>query len=147
MMSFILSKLEEVKHWGGSWIFNSISYLTNRTSTRPRIFSSLFIIQQKYTMSLVLNRQMRYPQQCNGSFTLGTMGTNEIKFNTNKYIQYRHLIPLKTFQISPRELASSSREGINLLLKDLLFPWLILGRKLSLRHHKCLFGDFFSSLR
>lgn len=22
-------------------------------------------------------------------------------------------------------------------------PWLILGRKLSLRHHKCLFGDFF----
>jgi hypothetical protein len=49
------------------------------------------------------------------------MGTNEIKFNTNKYIQYRHLIPLETFQVSPWELASSSREGICLLLKELFF--------------------------
>jgi hypothetical protein len=49
------------------------------------------------------------------------MRTNEIKFNTNKYIQYKHLIPLETFLVSPWELASSSKEGITLLLKELFF--------------------------
>jgi hypothetical protein len=47
------------------------------------------------------------------------MGMNEITFKLDKYIQYRHLIPLKTSQISFGELPLSFKKGINFLLVEL----------------------------
>jgi hypothetical protein len=48
-----------------------------------------------------------------------TMGMNEITFKLDKYIQYRHLIPLETSQISFGELPLSFEKGINFLLVEL----------------------------
>jgi hypothetical protein len=54
-----------------------------------------------------------------GFFMPNIVGMNEITFKLDKYIQYRHLIPLETSQISFGELALSFEKDINFLPMEL----------------------------
>lgn len=63
---------------------HSSSYLTNIISAGLNICPFLFVVQRKYVMNPMFDRQMQHPLYVVFFFAPSTMGMNEITLNRDK---------------------------------------------------------------